>query len=263
MLFGSAHGSESLTATMDQNAGIFSAILIASIVVIIIILYFAISLVRHQRKVFALNRQNVLREIATLEKDRSRMAADLHDELGPMLSQVKFRVNSIDTTDPDDLEQQEKSSSQIDEVIQRIRGIAKDLMPGSLLKKGLHTAIKEFIDGINLNGQVKVKFINESKLEVNEERSINIYRAIQEVCQNVIKHANATIFLIKFYDEKNTLHIICEDNGKGFNYEKLLEESQGIGLRNLRSRIEVMGGKVKVTSMTGKGTQYHFEIPMH
>jgi two-component system, NarL family, sensor kinase len=246
----------------QEQAKLYTAILIGCLVITIIIIYFAVSLVRHQRRALAFNRKNLLQEITTLEKDRSRMAADLHDELGPLLSQVKFRVNSLEVHDPEDQEQLETSSRQIDEVIERIRGIARNLMPGSLLKKGLHTAIKEFVEGLNRNGRVEVHYFNESKLMVDEEKSINIFRTLQEICQNTLKHAKASHLLIKFYDKGNTLHIICEDNGTGFNYEKVYEENRGLGLRNLKSRIDIMGGKLFVTSEEGKGTQYAMAIPV-
>ncbi len=246
----------------DQQAKVFTAILIAAVVITIIIIYFAISLVKHQRHALMINRRNILQEIATLEKDRSRMAADLHDELGPLLSQIKFRVNSLEVSDEEDQEQLEISSRQIDEVIERIRGIARNLVPRSLVKKGMNTALTEFTEGLNRQGAIKIIYENDFTSEIDEEKSINLYRAIQEICQNALKHSEASVILIKLYQKSNKLCVICEDNGKGFDYEKILEENRGLGLRNLKSRIEVMGGKFNITSQIGKGTQYYFEVPL-
>lgn len=247
---------------MDSpEAKILTAVLIACVIVGFIIVYFVVSLIRQQRRTLQLNRQNVLSEIAMLEKDRVRMAADLHDELGPLLSQIKFRVNSLEPVDEDDREQRDLSSHQIDEVIERVRGIARNLMPGSLVRKGLRPALEETAAGFSKNTPLQVKLEFLTTREVQEDRSINIYRVIQEIAHNTLRHANASQLLIRIWEEAGKLTILCEDNGKGFDFEAMLKENRGLGLRNLKSRIEIMGGRFNVLSKADKGTQYLFQIP--
>ncbi|HEX2609327.1 MAG TPA: ATP-binding protein [Flavisolibacter sp.] len=189
------------------------------------------------------------------------MAADLHDELGPLLSVIKMRINSIDVTDEDDREQQELSSRQIDEVLERLRGIARNLMPNTLVRKGLVKAVEEFTNAFNQTNHLKVHFESNLNQDIDEERSINIFRVIQEICQNALKHSKASQLLIRLNETKKGIQVLCEDNGVGFDYEKMLKEGKGLGLRNLKSRVEIMGGQFMIESRPGKGTQYVFDVP--
>src|SRR5687768_16164990 len=101
----------------SKERNLFAVVLIVGILLAILIIFFVVSLIRNQRIVVQKSKQNLLDEIAVLESERSRVAADLHDELGPLLSQIKFRLSSIDVPDPEDEEQLQLSTSQIDTVV--------------------------------------------------------------------------------------------------------------------------------------------------
>src|SRR6476659_4079997 len=121
---------------MDPRATtIFTAILITSIILGAVILFFFISIIRQQRRNNALYQSKILAAITTLENERKRTAADLHDELGPILSAVKFQISSFELSDEDDKINLEKANKNIDNIISRMRGIANDLMPNTLLRK--------------------------------------------------------------------------------------------------------------------------------
>src|SRR5262245_1656804 len=131
---------------MDPHqAKIYTAIIITSVIVGVIILYFVISLIRHQRKNLELYNLKIQAEITTTENERTRIACDLHDELGPLLSAVKFKISSLDTPLEEDKEMVEESAKHIDDIIQRMREISNDLMPNTLLRKGILYAMEEFI----------------------------------------------------------------------------------------------------------------------
>jgi signal transduction histidine kinase len=115
---------------MDAHeTSIFSAVLITSIVLGVVLMYFIVTIVRHQRRNIRLYKSKILAEITTLEKERARIASDLHDELGPILSAVKFKINSLDIHNDEDQNLLDKSNKNIDEIIRRMR----DLLPNTLL----------------------------------------------------------------------------------------------------------------------------------
>jgi signal transduction histidine kinase len=246
-----------------QQTSIFSAVLIACIVLAVIITYFIISIIRHQRRNQELYKSKIQAEINTLEKERSRIASDLHDELGPILSTVKLRINCIDIISDEDQLQLNKANKHIDDIIQRMREISNDLMPTTLLRKGLIVALNEFIGNISKPGGLRIKFTYERVPELASDRAIHLYRILQEIIHNTIKHAGATELTIGLSFENGQVMITTQDNGTGFDYNRAIKENTGFGLRNLLSRAEIMGGAMYIESAAGQGTQYIFEIPFN
>ena len=241
---------------------IFTAILITSIVLGMIIAFFIVSLIRHQRKNQKLYKSKILAEITTLENERARIASDLHDELGPILSAVKFKINSLDIHSSGDQLILDKSNKNIDEIISRMREISNDLLPNTLLRKGLITAMEESVEDLKKSNKLEIKFTYQQAVDIPKEKTVNIYRILQEIIHNTLKHAQAIELRIELKQEKQRLVILTEDNGKGFDYNQQSKENTGLGLRNLLSRTEVLGGNMYIESRSGKGTKYTFEIPL-
>ena len=249
---------------MDSHeTKIFTAILITSIVLGAVILYFFISLIRQQRRINSLYKSKILAEITTLENERKRTAADLHDELGPILSAVKFQISSFDLTDDEDVKNLKKANQNIDNIISRMRGIANDLMPNTLLRKGLVPAMESSIESMNKSNQLEIEFSASSLPELPEDTAINLYRILQEVVHNTLKHAKASELKIELKRNEDQLIILTEDNGIGFDFTNKSREAAGLGLRNLLSRTEVLGGSMYVDSKPDKGTRFTFEIPLN
>ena len=169
-----------------KETSLYTAILIVSIIVATIIIFFIISIIRQQRKNVALYRQNVLAEITAMEKERARIAADLHDELGPMLSAIKLKIGSFELTDEDDKKEAEKTDGYIDVLMKRLREISYDLIPNTLIRKGLITALKQFTDFINEGDGLKINFEAADNINPDQQKSIHIYRIAQEVINNTI-----------------------------------------------------------------------------
>ena len=246
----------------SQEKLLFNAIVISAIVLGIIITFFIVSIIRQQRRNLELHRLNILAEITAMEKERTRIAADLHDDLGPLLSAIKFKINSVDTVDEDDQEQLSGASSHIDDLIKRLREIAANLMPSVLLRKGLVSAVHQFIGNIDRK-QLDITFNHPELPEVPQEKSINLYRIVQEVTHNTIKHARASRLVIDLTLKGNSLVLKTEDDGVGFDMGRHAKESGGLGLRNLKIRAEIMGGHFTAESAPGRGTRYLFEIPLN
>jgi two-component system, NarL family, sensor kinase len=244
----------------EKEARFYTAILIVCAVVGVIIAYFIVSIIRQQRRTVRLYKQSLLTEITTLEKERSRMASDLHDEVGPLLSAIKLRIGSLDIHGEEDEEEVRKTETQLDTLIKRMREISFDLMPTSLTRKGLAAALNEFIEYCSKSNVLKISF-KYVDIQLTQAQSINLYRIVQEIIHNTIKHAEALELLIELKKEKNKIVLATKDNGKGFDYEEKSGEAKGLGLQNLLRRSEIIGGKMFFESKKGKGTTYIFEIP--
>lgn len=245
----------------EKEARFYTAILIVCAVVGVIIVYFIVSIIRQQRRTVGLYKQSLLTEITTLEKERSRMASDLHDEVGPLLSAIKLRVGSLDINNEEDEEEVRKTERQIDNLIKRMREISFDLMPTSLTRKGFAAALSEFIDYCSKSSNLKINF-QFADIQLTQPQAINLYRIVQEIIHNTIKHAEASELQIEFRQEKDKIILATRDNGKGFSYEEKSNEAKGLGLQNLLRRAEIISGKMFFESKKGKGTTYIFEIPI-
>jgi signal transduction histidine kinase len=244
-----------------QETSLYTAILIASIIIGVIIIYFVVSIISQQRKNLELHKRNILTEITALEKERARIAADLHDELGPLLSAVKMKINSFELADEEDQAEIAKTNQHIDSMVKRVREISFDLMPSALIRKGLIVAIKEFADYIMKSHALQIEIRATEPLNLPEQKAVSLYRIIQEVIHNTLKHAKASQLAIELHKEKNKLVLKTQDDGIGFNPDAL-GANTGLGLRSLLSRTEIMNGTMYLDSKAGDGTSFTFEIPL-
>jgi two-component system, NarL family, sensor kinase len=186
--------------------------------------------------------------IGSQEEERKRFAADLHDGLGQMISAVRLGLSK---------ENVEKSSvnhalSLLNDMNGEIRDIAFNLMPQVLMKSGLDEALKEFATRINRSGGVH---INVQTYDLNRdlpsEHRIALYRISQEWVNNVIKYSGATSISIQVVQHPEELVLTIEDNGKGFNPERLTQ-SQGNGWKNINSRLHLIKGTIEIDSQEGR-----------
>lgn len=164
---------------------------------------------------------------------------------------------------PDNAQAFERSLDMLDSSIQEMRRVAHNLMPENLLKFGLDAALKDFCTYINGSGVLKLNYQSfgfENEL-LNKSVSVSIYRIIQELVTNIVKHANAGSAIVQLTFSENMLLIDVEDDGSGFDFSKL-EIQKGIGWRNIQSRLEYLNGKLDVQSEPRKGTSVHIEITM-
>ncbi|RYF97499.1 MAG: sensor histidine kinase [Chitinophagaceae bacterium] len=244
----------------SKETKIFTAILIAASVIGVIITYFITTVIRNQRRHLRLQQQFIVTEIATLEKERKRIVSDLHDELGPLLAVVKLQLVSIETNQQENVALINKATGNVDNILQRIRGICNELMPHVLIKKGLIPAIEEFVSDINDQSTVELVFRHNGQ-PVPKNAQIHIYRILQELINNALKHANASLIAISLSNSNGKMIIVVADNGVGFDAEKIDQASTGLGLKNIQSRTEVLKGDIYLDSQPGKGSTFTIEIP--
>lgn len=246
----------------NSEESFYTAVTIITIILGIIIVYFIISMIRHQRRNVQHYKTKIKAEIDTLENERKRIASDIHDELGPILSAVRLQINHLETLSESDRETITKVNGYIDDVIAKTREISYNLLPNTLVRKGLEAAVNEYINKIH-HIPLHIVFSKEKDIQLTKEQDVNIYRIVLEIINNTIKHAEAAELHIKLYGSKNFIVLDTFDNGKGYDYDSMIAAGKGLGLYNLQSRGDVLNARFTMSSATGEGTHYSFEIPQN
>lgn len=218
---------------------------------------------RQQQKLTSVQlRQQKLRFKAVIEaeeKERMRIAKELHDGVGQLLSVTKMTLSRVEVSE-EESERIQTSTDLIDDTINEIRSISHNLIPYSLLKKGLQEALLELTEKINSAGLMEIKLdliLPKDRLEKSTETAI--YRIIQEVLNNMIKHSKARNIVISLKKSGDLLYLKMQDDGVGFDTSKI-ETSDGIGWKNIISRVLTLDGHIKVDSDKGKGTSINIDL---
>lgn len=199
------------------------------------------------------------------ERERNRIAADLHDGVGQLITAAKLNLNSVTDEIHHVLTQSQQNAfdnalSLVDQTAKEVRTVSHNIMPNVLLRSGLGAAVKNFIEKID-DRVIKVE-LNSSGLNEKVDTNIEmvLYRVIQECVNNVIKHANATSLDISIYNEEQGITVSIEDNGIGFDKANM-KHADGIGLKNMFTRIQYLKGELEIDSQPGKGTFISIYIP--
>lgn len=200
------------------------------------------------------------------EEERKRIASDLHDRLGSMLSTVKLLFSALDTkidkAFDENTKQYTKASSLLDEACVEVRRISHNLSTGMVSSFGLKAALDELSDSINDSKIIECKLLIyglENRLSTNIE--VGIYRMIQEIINNILKHAEAKRITIQLNQLEDSISITIEDDGVGFNIEEK-RKSGGLGLASIEARAKKLGGMYNVDSSIGRGSISIIEIPL-
>ena len=200
------------------------------------------------------------------EKERIKIANDLHDNLGSLLATVKLNFNNLKQQQNKTIEDKDqlfdKTDSLIEEAYQKVRTIAHTKNAGVIANQGLLSAVKNIAKKVSIPGKLKVEVIPfglEERIENSLE--IAIFRMIQEILTNAIKHAEASEIIINLTQHDDSLNIIVEDNGKGFN-PKTIDKKEGMGITNIEKKVEQMGGVFSIDSFEKKGTSIIIDIPL-
>jgi signal transduction histidine kinase len=245
---------------MDNK--VLNITILLSIIITVIIIYFFVSIIRYHRRYMRLQREKIFAEITIRENERKRIAGDLHDSMGPVLSAVKLNISSVEIQHPEDKAVLEKTAKYLDEIIGSMRRISYDLLPHTLERKGLVEAIREFVSQVNLKKTIDIQLFVVKEIAVPKEKEIHIFRMIQEIVHNTLKHAHARTLQIGMSEESGHLLFLTKDDGRGFDKEKELGRTNGLGLKSLESRCEILNGILSLESKPGAGTNYFIKIPV-
>ncbi|MDD5150485.1 MAG: sensor histidine kinase [Flavobacterium sp.] len=187
------------------------------------------------------------------EIERKRIARDLHDGIGSRLSALKMKLSQSSFDNFEDI------SQMLNNAIIELRQVSFNLLPETLLKLGLELALKDLCHSLETN-KVTINFIsNEIQKTISESNQITIFRIIQELINNALKHSNCTEIIVECSQNGNLFLITVEDNGVGFNSGNI-ENFSGLGLKNIKNRIVLMKGKLSIDSSKNSVTSINIEL---
>ena len=220
------------------------------------VLYLQRSKAKQQRKEFSA-------VLDAEQKERIRIARDLHDSIGQMLSVVKMNVSNIhyQATGAEQM-QTGNTLNIVDQTIQELRHISHNLIPEEL-NFGIVNALEEMSRKINDAGTTRVQLeISEhwDSKGLDKQFELSLYRIVQEVLSNMIKHADATLIRICLRQKGNNILLSVADNGKGFDLSTI-RESKGLGWKNVTGRVKLLNGRMNIQSEKAGGTQIEINIP--
>ncbi|MBL4715654.1 MAG: sensor histidine kinase [Bacteroidia bacterium] len=200
------------------------------------------------------------------ETERKRIAVDLHDGVGNLLSSIKMNLSALETEKEklqnDKQKVYENAVALIDDACKDLRAISHNMMPGSLVELGLIHALEEQFDKVSAAGEFKINFkITGFKDRLAETVEVVLYRVIQEIFNNILKHADATKVNVLMVKKKSEIKIDVIDNGNGFDMSKN-KTKNGIGLSNIESRVGYLNGTVEFESRKNEGTRVLVQIPI-
>ncbi len=255
---------------LNRKNTIIGIILITAILVLLI----AYALYRKkqlEQKALLVAEQSRQRELLTQavieaeETERKRIASDLHDGVGQLFSAVKMNLSGlltrVELARDEDRFLAEKTMALVDESCKEVRVISHKMMPNFLLKSGIASDIRSFIEKVDAE-TLKISFESygfKEQMEFNEETIL--YRVIQELINNVIKHAQATELHIALNKTSTAITVQIKDNGIGFNLEEAMEKG-GLGMKNIQVRVDYLKGKAHFETNKPSGTKVQIEIPI-
>lgn len=266
-------------SAIDRNK-LWIALLVAGLTTALTIAFFSWKLAQsnrrtlvqkerlHQEELLNLKQQEQLQQFRSIlqgqEEERNRVSRDLHDGLGGLLAGVKLRLSAIATKD------REKTAVpnadvdavilELDHSVDELRRVARNLMPESLLYMGLMPALADLCKYMDTPA-TSVKF---QGFDLNPSYSqpilIGVYRIVQELLNNAIKHAKATQIIVQCSESDGHLFLTVEDDGRGFDPRDI--SKQGLGLKNIQNRVALLQGSVEIDSRFEQGTTVNIEIPI-
>jgi len=200
--------------------------------------------------------------IMAQENERTRIAQDIHDTVGSLVSAAKLNLSALDeeriSSDPEQARRYKVSLQLLDEVSTELRNVAHNIMPGGLSKLGLPAAVKGLLDTLSAPSGLAINYSAYGFDErLPEGAEISIYRILLELINNVIKHSRASLLTVQLIRYPEYINLVVEDNGVGFSRGR----SKGMGLGNILSRVKYLKGTMDIDSKEGAGTTVFIEIP--
>ncbi|MFS4493174.1 histidine kinase [Maribacter sp. 2308TA10-17] len=207
-----------------------------------------------ERKLFGVMMEGV-------EQERKRLAADLHDGLGGRLSGISIKLSRLTENKEAKplLPHLDDILGNLDDSLQELRGVARNLMPETLLKYGLKAAVEDYCSTLgDKETNITLQFYNTENV-VDRNELLTLYRIIQELINNAIKHAKATEILVQCMVSDDKIDVTIEDDGKGFNLEDT-GKNMGVGLTSLQNRVDYLNGIMDIRSEINEGTSINIQI---
>jgi signal transduction histidine kinase len=239
--------------------------LVALLVALLVYLHFRNKRRLHQRQLQSLQQEKEIHLLQAVmqgeEKERSRIAKDLHDGVAGMLAAVKMHFNSVALHIGGVLQTEgyQQGLKLLDEASQEVRKTSHNLMPEVLLQHGLDEAIRRYCNNVTNSRKLLVQY--DSIGEVGrfvDSFELSVYRIVQELLNNIVKHSRASEAIVQITSQQQFLSITIEDNGIGLSNDH--QQKDGIGLKSLQTRVKAMNGKIEFDSAAGQGLNAYLEF---
>lgn len=250
-------------------AGTLGMLLLAIAIIVFVVMYQK-RLIKQQVKMQeqkAVHQKEMLQAtIDTQEKERRRIARDLHDDIGATLSAVKLGMNYLHRQLDKESEAatySEESKSLLDEAISNVRRLSKELLPATLEEFGLPYALDELCRKLDGASAMEVKFSGDQEGEdrFDPKLELGLYRAVQESINNAMKHSEAKLIAVELQKSNDSLTLTVSDDGVGFDVEEVANRvDKGLGLMNIESRVSMVESTVKIDSSPSNGTKVFIHV---
>ncbi|MFK7936386.1 MAG: sensor histidine kinase [Saprospiraceae bacterium] len=203
----------------------------------------------------------LFKTIRTQEDERQRVAKELHDEIGSKLNVIALHLHRLQRPATEVTTVAEEAQQLLNTTIESTRRIAYDLLPPTLEKFGLLEATKELCEHYQRTGEMEVvlQVMKNDANNIDYTTSLNLYRILQELLNNTLKYAEAQRVTIQLWLEESGIRIEYRDDGKGFNANDP-QRARGLGLKNMQSRVDMIGGKYELKTAEGEGVEVKIEV---
>jgi two-component system, NarL family, sensor kinase len=240
---------------------LFYILIAATVIVGGVIGYFLFSMVRQFRHYRKLQDNSNQAKIEALDTERQTIAADLHDDIGPLLSATLFKLGEIEPVGEREKALLQESRQHIDSIYSRIRDLSSMLAPHSIERKGPLFALEEFKELYGDTHSLDVEVFAVSCKGLSPSHSLHLFRMLQEIFHNAVRHSKADHLVITSEVNNGKLVIYASDDGIGYDLHAI-KERRGLGLQNLEIRARMIGASLRTESFPGKGTKHRIEIEL-
>lgn len=248
---------------MRANEEVVFTIIVVIIILVFLAIMFLVALTRHNQR-----RNKLLYENQKIKKDfeqtllntqleiqeqtLTHISREIHDNIGQVLSLARLQLHTLSVNpSPEDIDY---TDNLLEKAITDLRGLSHSLNTNSLKEYGFAASVKKVLEQFEHTGKFKTSFYDETDFTISDDQGIILFRIIQEILNNIVKHAQATEITIRIEKPEEHTIISIADNGKGFNTAKLQSADSGLGIRNITERALIIGAKISLISQENHGT---------
>jgi two-component system NarL family sensor kinase len=229
----------------------------------IFIANFLLSSFRQKKLNSKLHREKTEVEIVTLERERKRLANDLHDDVAPLATAVLMQLESMRPTTQLQVREIKKTKRLVNELLRKVRESSDNLLPADLVECGLYEVMQSLRDDIESTGKLKVRLLFDKKsFLLPPEKEVHLYRMFKEAVHNCLQHAKASTFTLQVRQTQRAIEIDMRDDGVGFDYPNMKRSEFGYGLSSIANRVDMLNGDFYLNTKPGKGTRLQISIPI-
>jgi two-component system, NarL family, sensor kinase len=249
-----------------QNSEVVALIIAGIILGLMLVSFIVVMVVSYRKRQFRHEQELLNARLEIQESIFRNLSEEIHDNIGQMLSVLKLTLSAIKpTTNPDVERLMNQSRTMVNHIVSSVSDLSKSLHTDRILKIGLVEAVSFELSKIQKTSLFKTVFTySDCSFELDPDNEIFLFRIIQEIIHNIIKHSRAKTIEVAFTFKENHIYFSFKDDGVGFSTdekEQNLGSKRGIGLTSMVNRAKLIGAKLIITSSPGKGTQSIIEIP--